>query len=620
MTTHGLPIEFILSRSLSEDIVEKDDSSLLSLRLSQSRANGLVSFRPSQPPKNNFLNTINGSKQYSTHVDSGRFADNCRKSVSGYGLADSSSSEESESDFSDEDYSYSGGKRSVTTPSSTGTQISGTKSTTRQNRTTNPNSHVDYIAHITGRIDPWELQIQKLRDEGKEVAPQLADKIAKDFRGLGSQRSSSMNSRPKYDNEDIAQRLKSMAIEAETIRDKRKKETEAMNHILSKDINDCLARIKEERDTAIRIREEALKQEQLEKERIAKEAEDKKKAVMAEKEAQEKKAKEASAAAAAATAAKAKKIADDAAKKASLATSNVAGVFVSEAADKERQHYKSVLDYIHNDVVVAIDSNKAVKKLCADAKREIVPLIGQLINVRDEILRVAITIDGVFKKMRDAHGDNGYYWIMNIAAKKFVQQAGNDLLVKVGPAFPMAHVIVLLFTNHPKFLDVMMARFSKKCPYVMPMYIAKDGSDTPELYMKKLGYARKDKGWESEAQYDARQCAIFSLYCAIMQTEPTVGRNIYSITHAWTWMARVLNMPPRAITPALISSFVDVCGHVYLSTYRNQAMKIFRLTMTDFIPMVPKEGIAGATRLKIQLEDFMKSGHIPKAEGRDIPN
>ncbi|KAG0029443.1 hypothetical protein BGZ81_003785 [Podila clonocystis] len=407
MTTHGLPIEFILSRSLSESIVEKDDSNLLKLRLSQSRANGLVSFRPAQPPKNNFLNTINGSKQCSARVDSSRFADNCRKSVSGYGLADASSSEESESDFSDEDYSYfSGGKRLVAATSSTGTQVSETRSTARQNRTTNPNSHVDYIAHITGRIDPWELQVQKLRDEGK-------------------------------------------------------------------DINDCLARIKEERDTAIRIREEALKQEQLEKERIAKEAEDKKKAVMAKKEAEEKKAKEASAAAAAATAAKAKKIADDAAKKASLATSNVAGVFVSETADKERQHYKSVLDYIHNDVVVAIDSNKA-----------------------------AITIDGVFKKIRDAHGDNGYYWIMNIAAKKFVQQAGNDLLVKVGPAFPMAHV----------------------------------------------------------------------------------------------------------------------CGHVYLSTYRNQAMKIFRLMMTDFIPMVPKEGIAGATRLKIQLEDFMKSGHIPKAEGRDIPN
>ncbi|KAG0339086.1 Nuclear pore complex nucleoporin component [Podila horticola] len=563
MAKHDLPIEFILSRSLSEGIVKKEDPNLLSLRLSKSKATKLASF-PSQPLKNNLLNTINGSNKYSTRVDSSSFADHRYKSVSGYGLADSSS-EESESDFSDNDNDYSfGGKRSMTTISSTSTRVSETRSTTRQNRTTYPNSHVDYVAHITGRIDPWELQIQKLRDEGKELTPQLTDRIMKDFRGLGSERSGPLNSRP-HDNEDIAQRLRSMAIEVETIKDKRKKETEAMNHALSKDIDDCLARIKEERDTAIRIREEALKQEQLEKERVAKEAEDNKKAAMAEKEAQEKKAKEASAAAEAATAAKAKKIADDAAKKASLATSNAAGVFVSQAADKERQHYKSVLDYIHNEVVVAIDSNKAVKKSCADAKREIVPLIGQLINVRDEILRVAITIDGVFKKIRDAHGDNGYYWIMNIAAKKFV-------------------------------------------------------SDTPELYMKKLGYARKDKGWESEAQYDARQCAIFSLYCAIMQTEPTVGRNIYPITHAWTWMARVLNMPPRTITPALISSFVDVCGHVYLSTYRNQALKIFRLTMTDFIPMVPKEGVAGATRLKTQLEDFMKSGHIPKAEGRDTPN
>ncbi|KAG0096871.1 hypothetical protein BGZ93_003883 [Podila epicladia] len=571
MATHDLPIEFILSRSLSEGIVKKDDPNLLSLRLSQSRANDLASFRPSQPLKINLVSTINRSKKYSTRVDSSSFSNNRHNNVSGYGLADSSSSEESDSDFSDEDNSYPfGAKRSVTTLSSTSTRMSDTKSIARQNQITNPNSHVDYVAHITGRMDPWELQIQKLRDEGKEQAPQFAHKIVKDFRGLGSQQGGSMISRP-HDNDDIAQRLKSLAIEVEAIRDKRKMETDVMNHALSKDIDDCLARIKEERDTAIRIREEALKREQLEKERIAKEAEEKKKAAIAEKEEQEKRAKEASAAAAAATAAKAKKIADDAAKKASIATSNAASVFVSGAADKERQHYKSVLDYIHNEVVVAIDSNKAVKKSCADAKREIVPLIGQLINVRDEILRVAITIDGVFKKIRDAHGDNGYYWIMNIAAKKFVQQAGNDLLVKVGPAFPMAHVIVLLFTNHPKFLDVMMARFSKKCPYVMPMYIVKDDSDTPDLYMKKLGYARKDKGWESEAQYDARQCAIFSLYCAIMQTEPT-------------------------------------------------AMKIFRLTMTDFVPIVPKEGVAGATRLKTQLEDFMKSGHIPKAEGRDIPN
>lgn len=165
MATHDLPIEFILSRSLSEGIVEKDDPNLVSVRLSQSRANGLALF-PSRPLKSNILNTINGSKKYSAHINSSRFADHRHKSVSGYGLADSSSSEESDNDFSDrDDYSF-GGPRSVATVSGMNTRAAETKSTARKNQP-KTNSHVDYVAHITGRMDPWELQIQKLRDEGK---------------------------------------------------------------------------------------------------------------------------------------------------------------------------------------------------------------------------------------------------------------------------------------------------------------------------------------------------------------------------------------------------------------------------------------------------------------------
>src|ERR1700744_5263125 len=163
MATRDLPIEFILSRSLSEGIVKKDDPNLVSVRLLQSRVNGLASF-PSQPLKSNILNTINGSKKYSAHIDSSRFADHRHKSVSGYGLADSSSSEETESDFSDrdDDYPFSG-NRSVATVSSANTRSSEIKDTAQKNRPMKPNSYVDYVAHITGRMDPWELQIQKLR-------------------------------------------------------------------------------------------------------------------------------------------------------------------------------------------------------------------------------------------------------------------------------------------------------------------------------------------------------------------------------------------------------------------------------------------------------------------------
>ena len=38
----------------------------------------------------------------------------------------------------------------------------------------------------------------------------------------------------------------------------------------------------------------------------------------------------------------------------------------------------------------------------------------------------------------------------------------------------------------------------------------------------------------------------------------SVGANIHGMDNAWRWMARILNMPPRPITPALIQVFLEV--------------------------------------------------------------
>ncbi|KAG0008564.1 hypothetical protein BGZ80_003295 [Entomortierella chlamydospora] len=77
-------------------------------------------------------------------------------------------------------------------------------------------------------------------------------------------------------------------------------------------------------------------------------------------------------------------------------------------------------------------------------------------------------------------------------------------------------------------------------------------------------------------------------------------------------------MPPRPITPALIAVFIEVCGNMYLGTYRNQANKVLRLLYEDFLPMIPKQGIDGKVRLKTLLDDFIKSGQIPVADGREF--
>ncbi|KAF9572237.1 hypothetical protein EC968_010103 [Mortierella alpina] len=621
----GLPFELILRHSITEGHIRDDDPELVQLRLARAPRNSSgrgiedvdftrdqLSRRPlSQSPSIYYQNVGLASTVRAKHKTGSNAVKNLTNNshritkgsgerrrtsaVSGYGLADFSSS--SEDSDSDEDY-YGSDKED-------GTAVAGTGHG-KDSRTVDSNSPAHYVAHITGRMDPWELKMQKLQESGKELAPVIADKITNDFNSLAKK---PFITQPSWtgENDDIIQKIRSMTMETEAIKEKRRKETEALNQAMDNEFAACLARIKEERETAIRMREESIRKANLEKERLQKEAEEKKKAEIAAKEAKEKKAQQ-----------EAAEMAKKAAAAAAAAASNSSSTFVSDTAEEEWQNYTKIVLHLRTVVKPGIVGNRDLKKICFEARREIVPFIGQLFNKREQVMRVAMDIDRVFKRMKQSHGENAYNWLMNETGKKFLEQIENEALVKSAPAFPVAHVAVLLFTNHPRFLDVLMARFVKKCPYVVPKYFAHDQNESTENYFKKLGYKHSDGGWEKEDKYNARQCAIFTLYCAILQTTPIQGQNAYPLSHGWTWMARIVNMPPWPITPSLINVFLEVCGDKYIRTYGNQARKVIQLLIRDFIPLMPKKGVAGTTRLKTQLEGLLKDGYLPPAEGREF--
>jgi hypothetical protein len=83
-------------------------------------------------------------------------------------------------------------------------------------------------------------------------------------------------------------------------------------------------------------------------------------------------------------------------------------------------------------------------------------------------------------------------------------------------------------------------------------------------------------------------------------------------------MSRILNMPPRPITPSLITVFLEVCGDKYLRMYGAQARKVIQLLMNDFIPLIPQQGISGTSRLKTLLEDYLRTGQLPPPNGREF--
>lgn len=128
----------------------------------------------------------------------------------------------------------------------------------------------------------------------------------------------------------------------------------------------------------------------------------------------------------------------------------------------------------------------------------------------------------------------------------------------------------------------------------------------------------KDDLIESEIQYGDRMCGIISFFAAIITStvkkdSPEEKADVLSIKMSWIWLARILNLKPRRITPLIIHSFLAVCGHAFLENYRSQASKLLSFICNDFMSAIPEEAKAGKVRLDILLKE--NGGKIPICPG-----
>jgi len=147
----------------------------------------------------------------------------------------------------------------------------------------------------------------------------------------------------------------------------------------------CLDGIQEERETAKRIREEALLAEQREKERIAKEKEAKKQAAQAQKDAAEKKKKEEEEAAAE----QARKLVEAAAGQAAAAAASQGSDRVSPSALEEWKTYQAILDHIKKTVNPTFKGLAPdVRKWCMNRKRDIIAILGRIVHQQKEVFLV----------------------------------------------------------------------------------------------------------------------------------------------------------------------------------------------------------------------------------------
>ncbi|KAJ1969792.1 hypothetical protein IWQ62_000394 [Dispira parvispora] len=254
----------------------------------------------------------------------------------------------------------------------------------------------------------------------------------------------------------------------------------------------------------------------------------------------------------------------------------------------------------------------------SEIRRTIRVRVGQLVNTRECITRVADELDAMINRYKGL-GQAMYMFVLNKVAKGVTQQIASEVSVHNNAAYPLAHLCVLLFQTHPKFLDVLLARLIKRCPYVTPAYPNQCPNETRHHYLRRIGYRRRgEDGLDDEAMYTEKMIGYMVFYAAIVQTQALVGTNVYGLERAWVWFSRLLNLQPQQISATLIQSFLEAAGTRFIQAYPRQGGKLLRTLMNYYFDHLPTTNRPALMRLKGYLEDYVNTNVLKELGNRDL--
>lgn len=390
-------------------------------------------------------------------------------------------------------------------------------------------------------------------------------------------------------------------------------------------VNTVLAEKKAKEEERLRRIEEERKRKEAEEKRIREEEERKRKQIEAEKKAAEERAKqeklkqeeEAKKKDAAEKLAKAKK-AEAKKKEEELAASR--GKYTTNFTNIEKtfMRYKEQIATIKREIVEPVKKlDKEQKNLVARHKRKINPKFGQLTNSNQQLQSVANELQNLIQQT--ASNTLIYKWILNFTAKAIVHQAENEVRVKPESALPLAKLALYLIQTFPDLKPLLMARFVKKCPFVIGFTC----SIETEQGRTNMGWKRNsDDKWELSTSYDERISGMMTLFAVITRLDTMVPgqANPWSFEYSWMLVARICNTPLNLLTNVhfvALGAWWDATAHQFLQKYGNQGAKLLRLLGDQLTSAVADRKYVGAARLRILMEDWVSTNNITAFQEMD---
>ncbi|KAK9237410.1 GLE1-like protein-domain-containing protein [Lipomyces kononenkoae] len=280
-----------------------------------------------------------------------------------------------------------------------------------------------------------------------------------------------------------------------------------------------------------------------------------------------------------------------------------------EEARAEQDYYHKLILYIKSDILAPVEADKGLKTYCSTNKRKIKPKLGQLTNSRQQIRKILGELNGIIDEAKE-RSDLCYKWLLNFLSKSIVSQAETETIVSPMSAFPLGTLAVFMMSKHDMLRDLLIARIVKKCPYV----IGFSCSINTEEGRIRMGYKRIEGKWEDDAMYCERMGGIAAVWGVMTQIGFPLNSNIahpYPIYHSWTFISRMLNLPPECLTNAhftVMASWWELTARRFLVAFGLAGRKLLTTVWDTWTRAASDKRYPAAARLRILGEQWQEHG------------
>lgn len=275
---------------------------------------------------------------------------------------------------------------------------------------------------------------------------------------------------------------------------------------------------------------------------------------------------------------------------------------------KEFLKYKQDIADIKLQIVEPLLANKDLKQLTNKLRRKMNPKFGQLTNSEQKLLEISNEMVSLVEESKKL-SELSYKYILNFIAKELIKQAEVEVIVSPSHSIPLAKFATNLLSQFPDLTYFVLARFYKKCPYLIGYTCS---IDTEEGRLR-MGWRRSSGKWEEESKYNERVGGIATLYAVMSRLDVDPSMTPITMSSSWLFLSRTLNTSADLLQDVhyiLVANWWEACAFQFLQVYREQGQKLLQLVCSDWLQLVEGRKFSGYVRLRLLGEEWSQKNSI----------